>query len=276
MNWHVVKRKMEGALRLLMVNGLSGLLPLYLVTEYPKSGGSWVSQMLSDYLNVPFPRNQFPKLQSSIMHGHYLYSPSMKNVFVILRDGRDIMVSYYYHCIFRNDMFNNQLVELTRRDLQFNDYDDIKSNLPKFIEYKFTHKKHPRFTWSEFIDNWIDKKVSFVRYENLLQNPVEELRKAIYEVCEIEPEESLLRQITEKYSFKSLARRNPGEENKQSYLRKGIAGDWKNCFSKEARQIFNEFAGKELIKLGYEVDDCWVNNDIEDMIVVNKTHLTKE
>jgi len=41
-------------------------------------------------------------------------------------------------------------------------------------------------------------------------------------------------------------------------LRKGISGDWKNKFSREAKQIFNEYAGKELIQLGYEVDDSWI------------------
>ncbi len=257
-----LKTKFEGLTRLLMVTCLSKAFPLYIVTEYPKSGGSWVSQMLSDYLNVPFPRNQFPKLQSSIMHGHYLYSPTMKNVFVVLRDGRDIMVSFYYHCLFKNDKFNSRLVEITRRNLQFDDYDDIKSNLPKFIEYKFTHKKRPRFTWSEFISSWINRDVSFIRYENLLQNPIEELRKAIHEVCNLEPDEIRLKQIDEKYSFKNLAKRNPGKEDKHSFLRKGIVGDWRNHFSKEAMQIFDKFAGKELIKLGYEVDESWVEREL--------------
>lgn len=257
-----LKTKLEGFTRLLMVTCLSRTFPLYIVTEYPKSGGSWVSQMLSDYLNVPFPRNEFPELRSSIMHGHYLYFPTMRNVFVVLRDGRDIMVSYYYHCLFKNERFNTRLVEITRRDLPFDDYDDIKNNLPLFIKYLFTYKRHSKFTWSTFVQNWISKDVAFVRYENLLRNPIEDLSKAIYKVCKVEPDESRLRQIAEKYSFKNLAKRNPGEENKESFLRKGIAGDWENHFSKEAKQLFNEFAGKELIELGYEVDDSWVEREV--------------
>ena len=248
--------------RLLMVTCLSKLLPLYTVTEYPKSGGTWVSQMLSDYLNIPFPRNQFPKLQSSIMHGHYLYFPTMRNVFVVLRDGRDIMISFYYYSLFNNDLLNTRLVEITKRELRFDDYDDIKNNLPEFIQYKFTRKRHPMFsrffTWTEFVNSWIDKDMPFIRYENLLQDPAKELGRAIYKVCKVKPDESLLRQIAEKYSFKNLSKRNPGQENKHSFLRKGIAGDWKNHFSREARQVFHKFAGRELIKLGYEVDDSWV------------------
>ena len=258
----MMRMKIEGLVRTGMCYVLSKYLPLYIVTEYPKCGGSWVSQMLSDYLEVPFPRNQFPKFQSSIMQGHYLYFPTMKNVFVVLRDGRDIMVSYYYHSLFPNDKFNSRLVEITRRELHFDDYDDIKHNLPRFIEYKFTRNKHPRFTWSEFVNSWIAKDVAFIRYENLLKDPVKELGQAIYRVCKIEPDKDRIRHITEKYSFKNLSGRNPGEENKHSFVRKGIAGDWKNHFSKEARRVFNDFAGRELIKLGYENDDSWVERKI--------------
>lgn len=252
--------KYNGLTRYVLVHFFSSYFPLYIVNEYPKSGGTWVSQMLSDYLKVPFPKNQFPKLQSSIMHGHYLHSPTMKNVFVVLRDGRDIMVSSYYHSLFKNERFNARLVEITRRELQFDDDydDDVKSNLPKFIEYKFKRKKHPMFTWSEFVNSWLDKGVAIIRYENLLRDPAKELGEAIKKVVGYDPDEKRLTEIVERYSFQRLAKRNPGEENKHSFLRKGIAGDWKNVFNKEARELFNYYAGKELIKLGYEKDESWV------------------
>ena len=31
-----------------MVHMLSGAIPLYIVNEYPKSGGTWVGQMLGE------------------------------------------------------------------------------------------------------------------------------------------------------------------------------------------------------------------------------------
>ena len=251
--------KLESVVRLGMCYSFSSCLPLYIVNEYPKSGGTWVSQMLSDYLDLPFSRNQFPKFQSSILHGHYLYFPTLKNVFIVMRDGRDIMVSYYYQSLFKHERFNDRLVEITRRDLDFNKYSDIKNNMPKFIEYKFSNKKHPRFTWSEFVNSWIDKNAPIIAYEDLLVDPIKVLGEAIQKVCNVQPDEDRLRKISEKYSFKNQTGRNPGDENKLSFLRKGIAGDWRNYFSNEAGQVFNEFAGKELIKLGYEIDDSWID-----------------
>jgi hypothetical protein len=79
-----------------MVHLLSGVVPLYVVNEFPKSGGTWVGQMLGRALGVPFPRNRFPMLRSSVMHGHYLDPWGMKNVVVPWRDGRDVMVSWYH------------------------------------------------------------------------------------------------------------------------------------------------------------------------------------
>lgn len=254
----MVYSKLEAAFRLTMNYGFSGILPLYIVTEYPRSGGSWVSQMLSDYLRVPFPRNEFPTFKSSIMHGHYMFSPFLKNVFCVMRDGRDIMVSYYYHSLLKNERLNARLVEITRRQVSFTDYDNIEKNLAKFINYKFTVKQHPMFTWGEFVNSWMKKEVAFIKYEGLLQDTVKELGEAINRVTGDTPDQVRLGEIVENYSFRKLAKRNPGSESKHSFLRKGIAGDWKNVFNKEAKELFNYYAGKELIKLGYEEDESWV------------------
>lgn len=259
MHQNKITIKVEGLLRMLMVHLLPGVLPLYIVTEYPKSGGSWLAQILSEYFNVPFPRNRFPKLQSSVIHGHYNYHPLMKNVFVVLRDGRDIMVSFYFQSLLKNDRLNSQLVELTRKELRFDDYDDVKNNLPMFIEYKFIRKRHPIFTWSDFVNKWSDKKATFIRYESLLEDTEKEMTRALSEFSSAPVDGNVLKRAIEKYSFKNQANRNPGEEDRSSFLRKGIAGDWKNYFSKEACEVFNKYAGRELIKLGYETDDGWID-----------------
>lgn len=246
----------------MLVYAASSWLPIYIVTEYPKSGGTWVSQMLAEYFDIPFPRNRLPKLRSAIMHGHYLYFPTMRRVFVVMRDGRDVMLSLYYHClVLRDDQFNAPIVAHTQKALPFADYDDVRANLPQFIDYLFTSKRHPRFTWPEFVNSWSGKNAPFLYYEKLLHDPVRELGGAIAQVANVHPDEQKLEKIIDKYSFKNQTSRNPGEEDKQSFLRKGIAGDWKNHFSPEARKVFHAYAGQELIKLGYEHDDRWVEQE---------------
>jgi hypothetical protein len=47
--------------------------------------------------------------------------------------------------------------------------------------------------------------------------------------------------------------RQPGEADPQSFLRKGIAGDWKNHFDEECNRLYCAVAGEALEKAGYEL-----------------------
>lgn len=252
----------RGLKRLAMWHGLSGILPIYLVPEYPKSGGTWFSQMLSDCLELPFPRNSSSaRLQKCVLSGHHLYSPRFRNVTVVIRDGRDAAISAYYYMLFKNEINKQFAVDLYRSHLKFDDYEDIRSNLPRFIEFLFDiHPRTPRhFSWSQFIDSWLDKDVPIVKYEDLLVRPVEILVNVTQRLTGTPVEESRAVEIVDKYSFKKMSGRRQGEENTSSFVRKGIAGDWKNHFSCEACAAFDHFAGNQLIRAGYEPDREWAN-----------------
>src|SRR5215208_5603825 len=122
--------KIDQIQRQLMCYTLASVLPLYIVTEYPKSGGTWVSQMLSDYMRVPFPRNHRPRFESCVMHGHYPYSPLLKNTICVIRDGRDVMVSAYYHFLFQTEHNSTYGVKKFRKEMPFKDYENIRQHLP--------------------------------------------------------------------------------------------------------------------------------------------------
>lgn len=247
--------KFGSLIRLLKINFQTKNI---IITEYQKSGGTWLGNMLSRYFNLDFPRNIYPSFGPCIMHGHYLYSSLMNNVFVLHRDGRDVMVSFYFHSFFKNELYNHQLVDRMRRKLPFSDFNAIEYNLPKFIEFEFSKKQLFRFTWSEFVNSWYDKDTAVIKYENLLTNPVNELCQAIKKVTGDKPDFMRLESIVDEFSFQNVSKRKPGQESRKSFLRKGIAGDWKNYFTKESREIFAYHAGFELIKLGYEKDNSWV------------------
>ncbi len=250
--------KLNATIRYLMIHSCSSILPLYIVNEYPKSGGSWVGQMLSEALDVPFPRNQLPYFKESILHTHTLHSWNTNNVVVVCRDGRDIAISLYYHSLFKNDRGNSRLVDICRKDLSFSDYHDLKHNLPRFIEYMFIDKKHPGFSWVDFVNKWINcPNCIFIKYESLRKNTLLELSRIFYELKGVALNESNACKIIEKYSFEKLSGRKVGEENKQSFLRKGTIGDWQNHFSVESKDIFNSYAGQALIDLDYEKNSNW-------------------
>lgn len=254
--------KAEAAVRLAMWRLLSGRLPLYLVSEYPKSGGTWFSSMLAEYLEVPFPRNRFPAPVASVMHGHNLWHASYCNAFCVLRDGRDVVVSSYFHHVIGNDRVPDHVVARNRAAMGLDDPSDVRRHLPAYIDYLF--EKHDRtrfrFTWAEFIQSWISRGVGVVRYERLLEDPVGEMGDAIERVLGRPADRDRLGEIAERHSFRNVARRRPGEENPRSFLRKGVAGDWKEKFTPAAREAFDRHAGEELVLAGYVEDRSWVRD----------------
>lgn len=255
--------KLDTLQRLVMCHTLSSVLPLYIINEYPKSGGTWLAQMIGEYLELPFPRNENPKLESCIMHGHMMPGPLMTNVFCLFRDGRDVMVSYYFHMLFQNDKNPPRMVERARGDLQFADYDDVRKNLPEFIRYNFNRRRKSlnpnQFTWDQFVNAWSNKNVCKIKYEDMVVNGVETLSRAIAEVTGKQVDRKKIARIVNKYSFENQTKRKPGQEDSTSFLRKGVPGDWKEKFTRESAEIFDKYAGNELIAIGYEKDRSWIN-----------------
>ena len=251
----------NSAIRFIMVHGFAITLGQYIVNEFPKSGGTWLGQMLGAALNLPFPRNTWPKFGPCIIHGHHLSCFGMRNVVVMWRDGRDVMVSWYHHCLFPNERGNHRLVRKTRQAFDPKSPEDVRNNLPDFIEYAFERQRHFNFTWAEFVRAWHWKEdVIKTSYEALRNNTSEELDRVILELTGMKIPKENINHIVETFSFARQAGRNNGLENKRSFMRKGIIGDWKNVFNRKARETFDYYAGKELIALGYEKNHSWVVN----------------
>lgn len=66
-----------------------------------------------------------------------------------------------------------------------------------------------------------------------------------------------MRQCVETTSFERVTNRKRGEEQSSAFLRKGVAGDWREVFTERDKEIFKEVAGDFLIRLGYKEDNNW-------------------
>lgn len=251
--------KLNGAARLAIVRGTLGPFAKPLViTEYPKSGGTWLSQMLSAAIGIPYPRNRLPHLKRQIIHGCYLNTGQNTDTIVVWRDGRDIMVSFYYHLMFEKPITSGKYSRKVKQMLGVDDPRDIRRHLPDFIDWTF-NGGYPGFSWTDFVDRWVDRKdIHQTSYESVTANPLNELQTALRMLGLLHENTSALESIVDEYSFENQTSRKPGEEDVTEFVRKGIVGDWKNAFNATARETFNHHAGKHLIRLGYEKDGSWV------------------
>jgi len=253
--------------RLAMWHVLSGPLNLVLVTEFPKAGGSWFCQMLAEAAELPFPRNVAPRLEPCVMHGHHLPRAHFGKTVGIVRDGRDIAVSAYFHFLFENERNSPFSVRRHRARCGFDDYADVRGNLPAFIDYLFGAYARERtgFTWSEFGRACREREhVHLVRYEDVLTDPASAVGDTLAFLGRTAPSAEAIAAVVARNSFAAQrAALTPASDGFPSFLRRGVAGDWKNHFSAEARVVFARHGGSELEALKYEVDDSWVGKAVE-------------
>jgi hypothetical protein len=159
----------------------------------------------------------------------------------IIRDGRDVAVSAAYHARnfgrarkqdessgAENGIFPDSQLEKVAAEWA--------SRVGKTVE------DGPRLLGGNYTE---------VRYEALLREPKAEVRRILTFLAVDSGEKSVMRCI-EAASFERLSKgRQRGEEDSSSFFRKGVAGDWKNTFTKREREVFDREAGQLLSRLGY-------------------------
>lgn len=172
------------------------------------------------------------------------YSSLSNPVFfvTIIRDPRDIVVSASFY-LAKLPEFKGGLGK------EFSDL-NIKKRIIKLLK--------EGSSTLELLNRWFECDYAFkIRYEKLLENGHPELEK-LYENMGLEYSRRKIKKIFKENEFKNFKRKSD-----KSYLipRKGIAGDWKNYFDDELKQIFKEECNGEwnrtLIKMNYENSSSW-------------------
>ncbi|MFT4567958.1 MAG: hypothetical protein ACI9FN_002926 [Saprospiraceae bacterium] len=226
------------------------------VTEFPKSGGTWLCQMLAALLNLPFPRNQAMTWRQGIFHSHYAGPSGNTKTILLVRDGRDVMVSAYYHFIVGHDLNPSFLTKQWRKKLGAKDFQNIEKHLPVFINIFFTHFKVGGLVmnWSSYIDSFDlnSPYIYVVKYEDLLQDCVTTMHILLNWLNYSSISEERINKVVAEFSFQNITGRSAGDEDSSQFLRKGIAGDWKNVFTEEAKLLFENWAKPQLKILEYE------------------------
>ena len=230
------------------------------VAEHPKSGGSWCSSLLAKALGIEvrdiYVDDGFKAFDIS-KHPWYAGSRSygLTNSCVIkshekpdsklhkldaqfihmVRDGRDVVVSKYFYE--KDFCVKNNIIE------------EFNYTLAQYIEK--TSKD-----WAEYVSAWEDQQVITCRYESLLHDAFEELSR-VFSLLNISVTEKAMKASIEANSKEKFSKSLDKAFKHNTFVRKGVAGDWKNHFSEKHKAIFKGNAGEWLIKLGYETDLEW-------------------
>jgi hypothetical protein len=93
-----------------------------------------------------------------------------------------------------------------------------------------------------------------IRYESLLEDAQGEMAR-LFEWFGCQADDATVAQVVASNTFSvASGGRAPGEADPRSFLRKGIAGDWKNHFDAECNALYCEVAGEALAAAGYPLE----------------------
>ena len=241
-------------------------LDMWVGCGYPKSGTVWLCQLMSAYLDKPYPRDyQLPIAMSSVIHAHWSWDRRLPPTVYIVRDGRDVLVSLYFHQVrmlgtTRNPRRRHELEEIfTRLFGPGYDLQDSRANLARYIEFEMTERDTlSGWNWAEHVRHWTGRdNVAVVRYEDLLVDTAAELQRAMSELSAPRLDPRLADLAAQRYEFGLASGRDDGTEDRSSFLRKGVAGDWRSHFTREAAEIFDAHAGDVLRELEYADEGWW-------------------
>lgn len=184
----------------------------------------------------------------------------------IIRDGRDVAVSAMHHAwnhaVDAGGHLSIKPEELAKRDAYRKDPKAFLASGESIFDEGRLREGFVK-SWKSMTARAIEQgpdllndKYTEVRYEDLLERPEKETGR-LFDFLGARTDEKIVRQCVEATNFERISKRKRGEEDSASFLRKGVAGDWKNVFTKRDRQIFKEEAGDLLVRLGYEEDLEW-------------------
>lgn len=168
----------------------------------------------------------------------------------ILRDGRDVAVSWMHHLRKTGvDLVDGMDLgeEEAAADPAAGDrlFTDVRIRV--VAESWARHALRA----SEDGPRLFGERYAEVRYEDLLSRPEEEFAR-VFRFLGASADPGTVRRCVERASFERWTKgRARGEEDPGSLLRKGVAGDWNSVFTRRDREIFEGAAGHALGRLGY-------------------------
>jgi estrone sulfotransferase len=232
------------------------------IVSYPRSGNTWVRFLLANlicfedgtpvdfnYVHPVIPdvvRETRPEVLQALpdprlLKSHSTYDPRFRRVIYVVRDGRDVVVSYY-HFLTGKGRFEGSF-------LDFLNAQDLKAGL-----------------WQEHVTSWLlnADQASFllVRYEDLHRQAASEVTR-MARFIGLPCDQARLDWAIENASFESMRKlesekgRAFDADSPSQMVRTGTVGGWRDHFEEVHKEAFKRHANRVLLQLGYAESEDW-------------------
>jgi Sulfotransferase domain len=238
------------------------------VVGYVRSGSTWCRFLFGNYIHqdepvtfanldarVPsiysFPDRILRKMPR-VLKSHEYFDPRYPRTIYIVRDPRDVAVSFYFY---------NLKVRVIPDGYPMEDF------VKRLVAAKVVDYADLLGNWEENAMSWVrmrqgSKNFCLIRYEDLLSDPVRELTRAsIMLGIEPTPERieraiklssaSHMRKLEKSQSEKWVATK--GTRQDIPFVREAKSGGWRDKLSEASIRIIEEAWGPSMQELGYEL-----------------------
>jgi hypothetical protein len=240
------------------------------IVSYPRSGNTWTRFLLGNLLypdsatfsNIEFrvaeiyfnPDHVLRRLpRPRLLKSHEAFHPNYPHVICIVRDPRDVAVSFYHHNVKAKNIADTY---------------PIDEFIPRFIRAEFD----PWWgSWGDNVMSWIAMRQESdtflsLRYEDMKANPQEELAKIasflqrsgfpnidnsakkLTEAIALSSPERM--RALEKEAAKSYAQLKQTRQDKP-FIRSAKAGGWNTALSPKSVALIEDAWGSIMQRLGY-------------------------
>jgi len=236
------------------------------IVSYPKSGNTWARFLLGNLLHqdegVTFTNieQKIPDIYMNrsrlleafqrprVLKSHEYLDPRYRKVIYIVRDPRDVAVSYYHYLIKMHEIDDNYPVE---------------QYVQRFVEGSWDSYG----SWGDHVGGWLGARSEtdgflLLQYEDMLDAPEDNLR-AMSLFLEIDFTEQMIDQAVAVSSFKNMQKLEKKESEYWSPLKSGRSdkpfvrqakkGGWRDELPNESVDVIERAWGSHMSRLGYEI-----------------------
>jgi len=225
------------------------------LASYPRSGNTFLRIVLSEVYGIesseyPVGPNKINKpgynyLDYEVIKTHSLPSklqPKDKSIPAVLlvRDGRDSMVSYAHH---------------------WKNFTDPESEFYENLKSAILAKKKSRMIigWGDYVNAWLKRSALVIKFEELITNPIVTVEK-LRQIMDLpEPNVEKLPGFkdlrSKRMNYGNVAQKRSQKEqaaHREKFFRKGKVGAWREEMPDELHELFWLHHGEVMDKMGYQ------------------------
>lgn len=243
------------------------------LVSYPRSGNTWARFLLGSLLDPASPvtfaniESRIPEIyfnsdhamrtrpRPRILKSHECFQPHYRHVIYIVRDPRDVAISFYHHNVKAGNIAD---------DYPMGDF------IPRFINAEFDTKWG---SWSDHVRSWLFLRQGhpgfiFLRYEDMQRETARELGQvaaflnkhsfstvdgnphAIQRAIELSSPERM-RTLERQQSREWAVTKNTLQD--KPFIRSATAGGWKSQLPEESVATLERAWGNLMRSMGYEL-----------------------